>query len=173
MSSVGEMRELKERPAQIEFSRRPVEDQAASRAEGRYVTKDVDYVTVFIPYSRDTNVFTVNQWLLNLAQYQREGRVPADWVTNYTKLYEAWKNGQELPLDGTPIKGWGVLSPAQQENLIHYRILTVEDAAGMGEDIMRKVGMGATEIKGKAKTWLAQLGDATDRRRESGGRCST
>ena len=159
MTAVGEMRELKERPAQIEFSRRAVEDQAASRVEGRYVTKDVDFVTVFIPYSRDTNVFTVQQWIMNLEQYSREGRIPADWVVNYKKLYEAWKNGQELPMEGTPIKGWGVLSPAQQENLIHYRILTVEDAAGMGEDIMRKVGMGATEIRNKAKTWLAQLNE--------------
>ena len=135
MTAVGEIRELKERPAQIEFSRRAIEDTVASKREGRYMTYDVDYVTVFIPYSRDTNVFTVE------------------------RLYEAWKNGQELPPNGTPIKGWGVLSPAQQENLIHYRVLTVEDAAGMNEDIMRKLGMGAVEIKNKAKTWLAQLAE--------------
>jgi hypothetical protein len=159
MSAVGEMRELKERPAQIEFKRVGVEDQVASKREGRYMTTDVDYVTVFIPYSRDTNVFTVEQWLLNLEQYTREGRIPQDWLPNYKRLYEAWKNGQELPPDGTPIKGWGVLSPAQQENLIHYRIMTVEDAAGMGEDIMRKIGMGAMEIKNKAKTWLSQLNE--------------
>ena len=159
MSAVGEIRELKERPAQIEFSRRAEEDIAASRKEGRYVTRDVDYVTVFIPYSRDTNVFTVEQWLANLQQYTREGRIPQDWLPNYTRLYDAWKNGQELPPNGTPVKGWGVISPAQQENLIHYRITTVEDVAGMGEDIMRKIGMGAMEIKNKAKTWLAQLNE--------------
>lgn len=159
MSAVGDIRELRERPAQIEFSRRPEEDQIASREQGRYVTRDIDYVTVFIPYSRDTNVFTVEQWLLNLEQYTREGRIPSDWMPNYKRLYEAWKNGQELPPDGTAIKGWGVISPAQQENLIHYRILTVEDAAGMGEDIMRKIGIGAVEIKNKAKTWLAQTAD--------------
>lgn len=38
-------------------------------------------------------------------------------------------------------------------------MLTVEDAAGMNEDIMRKLGMGAVEIKNKAKTWLAQLAE--------------
>ena len=159
MTAVGEIRELKERPAQIEFARRAIEDTVASKREGRYMTYDVDYVTVFIPYSRDTNVFTVEQWLLNLEQYTREGRIPQDWLPNYKRLYEAWKNGQELPPNGTPIKGWGVLSPAQQESLIHYRVLTVEDAAGMNEDIMRKLGMGAVEIKNKAKTWLSQLAE--------------
>jgi hypothetical protein len=157
MSAVGELRELKERPAQIEFERRAVEDQVASRQEGRYVTKDVDFVTVFIPYSRDTNVFKVDQWLRNLEQYTRDGRIPPDWLPNYKRLYEAWKNGQELPPNGTPIKGWGVISPAQQQNLIHYRVLTVEDAAGMNEDILRKIGMGGVEIKNKAKAWLAQI----------------
>jgi hypothetical protein len=159
MSAVGEIRELKERPAQIEFKRVAVEDQVASKREGRYMTRDVDYVTVFIPYSRDTNVFEVDQWIANLQQYTREGRIPQDWLPNYQRLYDAWKNGQELPPNGTPIKGWGVISPAAQENLIHYRVLTVEDAAGMGEDIMRKIGMGALEIKSKAKTWLAQLNE--------------
>ena len=78
MTAVGEIRELKERPAQIEFSRRAIEDTVASKREGRYMTYDVDYVTVFIPYSRDTNVFTVEQWMLNLEQYTREGRIPQD-----------------------------------------------------------------------------------------------
>jgi hypothetical protein len=159
MSAVGDIVERKDRPAQIEFFREAVEDKAETLKQGRYVAKDVDFVRVFIPYSRDTNIFRPDDWLRQLESDARENRIPPDWVVQYRKLYDAWRTGQELPATGTPIKGWAMISPAKQETLIHYHILTVEDLANMNDEGLRRVGMGAIEMRQMAKTWLAQATD--------------
>ena len=159
MSAVGQFEQRQERPAQIKFFREAVEDVAATQREGRYVARDVDFVRVFIPYSKDSNVDEVSNWLAKLENYVQQGRIPSDWLTQDKRRYEAGKAGQELPLDGTAIRGRGVISPAQQETLIHVRILTVEDLANINDDGARRIGMGAIEMKQKANTWLSQLND--------------
>jgi polyhydroxyalkanoate synthesis regulator phasin len=82
-----------------------------------------------------------------------------DWIEMFRRKYEAWKKGQEMPIEGTPIRGWGVISPAQQEMLIHIGIMTVEDLAAVNDEGMRRIGIGAVELKTKAKAWIAQLRD--------------
>ncbi len=62
-------------------------------------------------------------------------------------------------MNGTPIRGWGVLSPAQQEAIIHNNVLTVEDLATLNEEGLRRIGMGAVQMKTKASAWVAQLQD--------------
>ena len=86
-------------------------------------------------------------------------RLSAQWAANYEEQYRAWLNGQELPLSGTPIRGWGIISPAQQETLIKMRVMTVEDLAGMNDEGLRRLGMGAYDMKHKAVAWLSQLSD--------------
>ena len=84
-----------------------------------------------ISYSKDVMKFKIATWMESLDQEERNGRVPKAWVDNYKAAYRAWQNGQTLPLTGTPIKGWGVLSPAQSETLVRMNVLTVEDLAAM------------------------------------------
>jgi hypothetical protein len=64
-----------------------------------------------------------------------------------------------MPLDGEAIKGWGVISPAQQANLIAINIRTVEDLAAVNDEGLKRIGMGAGELRDKAKAWLSQLAD--------------
>lgn len=159
MSIVGNVLEREERPAWVRFERVPVEDKAASLAAGHYVARDVDYAFITPPYSKDVFKIKVAQWFQNLAQDQAAGRIPEKWVRDYKSAYEHWKNGQEIPLNGMPIRGWGVISPAHQETLIRLGILTVEDLAGVNDEGVRRIGMGAIELKNKAIAWLAQLQD--------------
>lgn len=149
----------KERPAYVKFERVAVEDKAASLAAGRYVAKDVDMAFITPPYSRDIFKMKVTDWFTNMKQDVANGRMPEEWAQNYRKAYEAWKNGQELPLNGTPIKGWGVISPAVQETLIRLNILTVEDLSRVTDEGQRAIGMGAIDLKNKAVAWLAQMED--------------
>lgn len=154
-----ELEQKAERPAYVRFVRRAVEDRQASTREGRYIAKDVDYALVTPPYSRDVVEIKVSTWLENLEADRRTGRIPQEWVDRYRKTHEAWKNGQELPPAGTPIRSWGVISPAQIENLVRINILTVEDLAGINDEGARRIGMGAIELKHKAQAWLKQLSD--------------
>lgn len=159
MSIVGEIVDRKEKPSLVRFERVPIEDKAASLKEGRYVAKDVDYALVTAPYSKDVWKAKVTDWFANLEHELRNERIPKEWYEHYKKSYEAWKNGQELPLSGTPIRGWGVISPAKQEELIRQNILTVELLADINDEGTRRIGMGAMDLKIKAKAWLSQLGD--------------
>ena len=148
-----------ERPAYVRFERRPMEDKAASVREGRYVAKDVDFALVTPPYSKDCVEYKVEQWLINMDRNVRDGRIPEKWADQWKASYNSWKNGQEIPLSGTPIKGWGVLSPAQQATLIAMNCLTVEDLAIINDEGLRRIGMGAVELRDKAKNWLASMKD--------------
>ena len=163
MNAVGEVLDRKDRPAYVTFHKVPKEDKAASLAAGRYVAKDVDFVHVTPPYSKDIMKFKVADWFLQMENDLRNGRIPQEWVELYRKKYQAWQIGQEIPLDGFAIRGWSVLSPAQQETLIHMNVLTVEDLAAINDEGIKRLGMGlgssVNELRLKAKAWLASASE--------------
>lgn len=159
MAVVGAPEKQEARPAYVRFKRMAVEDKGASLAQGRSVTKDVDYALITPPYSKDVSEVKVSTWLANAENDVRNDRLPASWLAAWKEAHQAWLNGQEMPLHGTAIRAWGVISPAQQENLIRINILTVEDLAGVNDEGLRRIGMGSLELKHKAVAWLAQLND--------------
>lgn len=156
--SVG-MDKREDRPAYVRFQRRPMKDAAASHKEGRHVSRDVDFALVTPPYSRDVFEQVASEWLAQMEKEVRNSRLPREWYERYVSAYERWKKGEELPLDGTPIKGWAVISPAQMANLIAINILTVEDLAAANDEGRRRIGMGAQDLCDKAKAWLSQAKD--------------
>lgn len=141
----------------VRFERRAIEDKAASIQAGHYVAKDIDYALVTPPYSKDVMHHKLPNWFEQLELDAQKGRVPREWVERVKQSYEFFKRGQEMPLDGSPIRGWGVISPAQQETLIRLNIMTVEALAAANEEGLRRIGMGAMELKHKASAWLKQL----------------
>lgn len=159
MSIVGDLSDRKDRPAYVRFERRAIEDRSVQSIGGRWPKKDVDYALVTPPYSRDVFEQVATDWLAQMAVEVRNGRLPEQWHERYVQTYEKWKVGQEMPLNGEPIKGWGVISPAQQSNLIALNILTVEDLACVNDEGVRRIGMGAGELRDKAKAWVSQLKD--------------
>lgn len=159
MSVVDSVNERKEIAPLVRFKRVPVENKAETLKQGRYVAMDVDYAEVTAPYSKDIFKQKVSAWLPAIKLDADQGRIPQDWPAKYEKQYEAWRNGQELPLEGTAIRGWGVISPAQQEELIRLNILTVETLSKINDEGLRRIGMGAVDLKNKANGWLAQLND--------------
>lgn len=159
MSIAEDLLNRKERPAYVKFVREAQEDPVASRREGRYVGRDVDIACITPPYSRDVMKFEVAQWFEQMRNDVVNGRMPQEWADQYHAKYEAWKKGEELPLDGVPIKGWQVASPAQQETLLRMGILTVEDLAHVNDEGIRRIGMGGIDLKNKAVTWLQAAKD--------------
>lgn len=148
-----------DRPAYVRFERVAVEDIAASLAAGHYVAKDVDMALITPPYSKDVMKYKVKNWFDILDQDVRNNRIPQKWLDNYKEAYKAFQNGQEMPVNGTPVRGWGVISPALQETLIKMNVLTVEDLAAMNDEGIKRIGMGGIDLKNKAKAWLLQLKD--------------
>ena len=160
MSQAAELASREERKPYVRFERMSVEDAAATLAAGRYVAKDVDYVLITPPYSKDVFKQKVKNWFEQLNADAANGRIPDTWIHDWRKMYEMYQKGQDIPLNGTPIRGWGVISPAQQETLTRMHILTVEDLAGVNAEGINRIGMGAVDLKNRAQAWLAQLNDS-------------
>jgi hypothetical protein len=141
------------------FERRGEEDRNESIRQKRYIERDVDMALITPAGSRDVMVHVAEDWFRGLQKSVREGRMPQSWLDRYQDQYRRWKEGEELPVDGTPIKGWGIISPAQQKNLIGINVLTVEDLAKLNDEGVRRIGMGGVELKNKAIAWLKTLDD--------------
>lgn len=143
----------------VSFVTMPKEDKKQSERLQRYVAKDVDYARITAPGTRDLQIEELPRWWDKLYQQVQAGRMPQAWVDKWKAAHAKWKQGQDLPPDGTPIKGWGVISPAQQDTLIRANVLTVEDLAQATSEAIAHVGMGAVQLKRKAEAWLKQMGD--------------
>jgi len=157
--SVSSLMERKSIAPLVRFERQTVEDKAASLQAGRAVCKDVDYAIVTPPYSRDEVFKKATTFIQDVEAKGKLGIYSPQQVDLIVRQYQAWKNGHEMPLVGTPIKGWPVLTPAQQENLIRVNIPTVEYLAEANDEGLRNIGMGALDMKRKAIAWLAQATD--------------
>lgn len=148
-----------DQPALVRFYRVAIEDKAASLKAGHYVAKDVEFVDVLVPFSKDKRTKKVDGWIEQIEANVLAGRMPKQWVDGYKEKLAAWRLGQEIPPDGTPIRGWPVISPAQMETLIGLNILTVERLATINDDGQRMIGMGSLDLKNKAQAWLSQRSD--------------
>lgn len=140
----------------IMFERRAVEDRAKCIEEGRYVAKDVDFVLVTPHGSKDQIEREVKDWFENMDQQVREQRLDPAWLSAYKQAYSAWKEGKEVPLEGTPIINWPMVSPAQVRMLQDMHILTVEVLANATEEAIKRLGMGGRSLVEKAKEFLKQ-----------------
>lgn len=157
--SVGQIEERDDRPAYVRFERRAVEDKAASLVAGRSVSKDMDFALITPPYSKDLHEAKVDTWLENVKLNVKSGKVPKAHFESWQRAYQAFRDGEEAPLDGTPIREWSAISPAQIKNLIALHILTIEDLADVNDQGLSRIGMGAQELKKKAVNWLSAATD--------------
>jgi hypothetical protein len=157
-ASMATEMQSKQLPPLIEFNRAAVEDVDASKRAGHYVGKDVDFVSVTTRNGAgDSVIWKFETFKKNWEQEATAGRIPQVWLDRALANYERWKSGQEIPLDGTPILAWGVLSPAQQQMLIKLNIKTVEHLAQINDEAKMRIGMGALDLQRKAQAWIAQL----------------
>lgn len=147
------------RPPFVTFEKRAVPDHVKTQELGRRVTKDVDFAIIMQPGSRDQVERIATDWLGMIKQKNLDASpdaYPDEWVRGFHEKFKAWKDGQEMPLDGTSVKEWPLLSPAQAANFIALNILTIEDVAAMTEDALGRYGMGGRELRDKAREWLTK-----------------
>lgn len=146
-----------QRPSYVTFERRAIEDRAATIERKVHSTRDVDFAKITPVGTRDVIEKEVESWFLSLDEQARAGRIPLAWIKQYRDAYDAWRTGQEMPVQGTPIRGWPLASPSQQQNIIAANVRTVEDLANANQEALGRIGMGALDMKERAKTWLASV----------------
>lgn len=146
----------KEKMPYVTFKTEAEEDLKASREKGRYIGMDVDYACITTPGTKDVLFERIPDWWEKKFDEVRNGRCPQAWLDKWQADYDRFKKGQELPTEGTPIRGWSQISPAQMEAIIRANILTVEDMATANDTALQMIGMGAVNVKYKAEAWLKQ-----------------
>ncbi len=153
------MTQIQDMPPYVEFVKRAVEDRSQEVVRGAYGFRDIHIAKITRPGQKDTVERLAEEWLADLWKQSRDGRIPTSWAEGFEKKFQAWQTGQEIPADGTPIRGWALLSPAQQEIIVSKGIRSVEDLAACSEEAIRGIGMGAVEFRNKARAWVEQYKD--------------
>lgn len=142
------------RPPYVTFEERSEEDREATLANGRMMLRNVYFANIYPLGSKDCREVEVTEWFTNLKQKVANKQYPREWFEKHQADFEAFKSGQEPLPNGTHVKHWPQIDKATAMNLVSARILTVEDVAGMNQEAMSRVGMGAQTLKNKAENWI-------------------
>lgn len=82
--------------------------------------------------------------------------------------WTAFKEGREVPLNGTPLAAWPGVSPEQAEVFRQFAIRTVEEVAGLMENQIEKIRLpGVRELRKEAKLFLENNDAAKAAKREA------
>jgi hypothetical protein len=136
----------------VRFEKRAEEDRAASVEQGKKVYRDRDWVIITPPGGKDVVENHAEQWLTNIRDRAQVGQYDPEWVSTFEKMYAMWKDGQEMPEDGTPLKMCTtIFSPAEIQNCLNANIRTLEQLASVNEEGMGRIGMGARALKTRAQ----------------------
>lgn len=125
----------------IRFTIESKQDDAASRAAGRPIFKDVEYIEIRLPGDR----LLINHFPVEAEHRQR-----------YARQYQHWKQTQQDPTSGTPLKEWAPLARSQVEYLAYSGIKTVEDLAGATDGTLQLLGAGYLSLSQKARDFIAK-----------------
>lgn len=121
----------------VKFEMVAKQDAAKSLEEGRAVFKDVEYVYIQVPGSRN-----------GVARPAR----PDDKL-RFARHYEAFKKRVDVPLEGTPLAEWPLMTRSLVEELAYLGIKTVEALANLSDThVSQKMGLG--NMKRQAQEWL-------------------
>ena len=147
------------RPALGECKCIAEEDVIASRESNQVVYKDVDWAFVTPPNSRDVVEKKVEKFFETVEKQVNAGRTPMKFLDYWKEGYARFKSGQEPPINGTSVKDWSSISPAQVKAFLASSRRTIEDVAAAIDVGLRRVGMGGIDIKNKAQAWLKSTVD--------------
>lgn len=124
----------------VKFYRQWVRNNFKSKAEGREVGEEQDFVMIISPGQAKTEV--------------RRKATDADKLT-YAQEFAAYQAGKEQQIAGTPIELLPGLPNGMADALKAQYIFTIEQMADLSDIGMQKVGMGGNEIRQKAKAYMA------------------
>jgi hypothetical protein len=69
--------------------------------------------------------------------------------------YKAWKAGQDIPVNGTPLAAWSGITPEQAEIVRSFGLRTVEEVAAATDGIVSKVQLpGMRDIRDNARLFI-------------------
>lgn len=128
------------------FHLNPTHDEEESQKQGRPIYYDREFVEIRIAGDRNTVISEpVNE--------DHKHRFPAQ--------YAAFKNQSVQVHSGTPLEVWPPLSKSQVLMFKACNVHTVEQLAEVSDSNLHNLGMGARELRDKAKVFLSSATDSS------------
>ena len=140
----------------VDFELRAEEDREQSMKQGMPAFKDVEFAVITMPGGGLVVDKPITDQLLYEWKHGDNRRKPPSPFAY--RAYEAWKDGREAPVEGTDLKNWPGVTPAQLKTCQAATIRTLEDLAAANADTIRKLGMGGVALVEKAKSYLSSAG---------------
>jgi len=81
-------------------------------------------------------------------------RFPQEWLDRIQRGYEAWRKGEELEVEGSPLRNWPVIGQSQRMNCEAAHIRTIEELAEASDAALELIGMGAVALRQRARDWI-------------------
>ncbi len=122
----------------VKFYLQPIVDKEASAEQGRPIYKEVEFISIKAPGSRDGF----------------EGRARERDRQRFPLHYDAFKQRVEMPIEGTPLSEWAGIPRSSVEELAYINVKTVEQLAAIPDSTIQQ-GRGVGSLKQKAADWLA------------------
>lgn len=123
----------------VKFYFEPVRDDEKSKAAGRAIHVDREYITILTPGKKDE--------VVRPAREEDHMRFPAQ--------YAAFKKGEEQ-ITGTRLSEWSGIGRSQVRDMEAVNVLTVEQLAGLDDVNLQRLGMGARELRDRAKAFMEE-----------------
>ena len=121
-------------------------NEARTKAEGRPIYEDVEFVEVNYPGDK-------NQKLVRLADEPIRNNGPS-YIDLYPDHYAAFKRGEARAVSGTPLEHWPILTTSRVAELKACNILSVDELAEVGDSILGRLGPGSRELREQARAFL-------------------
>lgn len=131
----------------------------ASERAGRPIPRVVVFACVTPHGSKDSLDKIAEEWIPDIKKRAAQGTYPPEWAEHFAKQYEAWKKGQELPREGTPVMTWQAASAEQRARLRALGIPTVEDLAAVPDGALGQIGLDGRNLRDLAKGWINEAKD--------------
>lgn len=128
-----------------QFFMKPSVDKKASKEAGRQIYRDVEFVKILVAGDAKTEC---------------EQKVTDDHRLRWPHHYEQFKRGLEQVVEGTPLEEWPQIGRSQAINLKVANILTVEHLAEVPDTALQSLGMGARDLRAKARAYIERAKDS-------------
>ena len=134
-------------PILLKFFWKPVENPERTKAEGRPVFDDEEWVNVRIDEKSEHSMPVDRFWNAT----ERDEPADREW---YQRCYQAWKMSEEAPLNGTDLAEWPQVTASRVEECRRVGIRTIEELARATDGEIGKLGPGGRDLQQRAKSWI-------------------
>lgn len=124
---------------------------------GHIVRQNVYYAHITPAGGKDEVVKIASEWIEELRR-KGDTRGPFDqaaneysiWYERFSKGFEAYKKGEEMITDGTPIRASLAFMKSEIAQAEAAKIYSIEDLANCNEEAIQNMGVGGRALKAKA-----------------------